>query len=130
MIYALQFGESRDFGREAVAAIADFRHPLGYRTTTRPSRFLGNIHQLDLMKVHLILERWAAQYGPVYVFRMGSKHVLALSDPKWCDQVLRAAGNLLPSFSRCSRIFRCPLGLSQQGEDGLLLSPVGGRRSN
>ena len=33
--------------------------------------FLGNIHQLDLTKLHLILERWAAQYGPVYRFRKG-----------------------------------------------------------
>jgi nitrite reductase/ring-hydroxylating ferredoxin subunit len=48
--------------------------------------FLGNIHQLDLTKVHLILERWAAQYGPVYLLRMGSKRVVALSDPKWCDR--------------------------------------------
>jgi cytochrome P450/nitrite reductase/ring-hydroxylating ferredoxin subunit len=51
---------------------------------------LGNIHQLDLSKLHLILERWAAQYGPVYLFKMGSARVVALSDPKWCDQVLRA----------------------------------------
>ena len=34
--------------------------------------FLGNTHQLDVTKLHLTLERWAAQYGPVYLFRMGS----------------------------------------------------------
>ena len=51
---------------------------------------LGNIHQLDVTKLHLILERWAAQYGPVYLFRMGSAPVVVLSDPKWSDQVLRA----------------------------------------
>ena len=68
--------------------------------------FLGNTHQLDLARLHLILERWAAQYGPVYLFRMGSKCVVALSDPKWCDQVLRArpetftrASNVAPVFS-------------------------------
>ena len=52
--------------------------------------FLGNIHQLDLTKLHLILERWAAEYGPVYLFRKGSARAVVLSDPKWCDQVLQA----------------------------------------
>src|ERR1700720_1425167 len=67
---------------------------------------LGNIHQLDLSKLHLILERWAAQYGPVYLFKMGSARVVALSDPKWCDQVpAGAARNLHPSFWHCSCSF-------------------------
>jgi len=63
--------------------------------------FLGNIHQLDPTKLHLILERWAAQYGPVYLFKMGSARVVTLSDPKWCDQVLRARPE---TFSRQSQI--------------------------
>ncbi len=68
--------------------------------------FLGNIHQLDLSRFHLILERWAAQYGPVYLFRIGSKRIVAVSDPILCDQVLRArpetftrASNIAPVFS-------------------------------
>ena len=66
--------------------------------------FLGNIHQLDLTKLHLILERWAAQYGPVYLFRMGSARAVVLSDPKWCDQVLRARPEIFTRrFRHCSR---------------------------
>ncbi|HXN88331.1 MAG TPA: cytochrome P450 [Methylocella sp.] len=75
--------------------------------------FLGNIHQLDLTKLHLTLERWAAQYGPVYLFREGSARVVVLSDPKWCDQVLRARPE---TFTRDSGI--APVA-SEMGLDGV-----------
>ncbi len=66
--------------------------------------FLGNIHQLDLTKFHVILERWATQYGPVYLFKMGLARVVALSDPKWCDQVLRARPETFTRQSNFARI--------------------------
>ena len=75
--------------------------------------FLGNIHQLDLTKLHLILERWAAQYGPVYLFRKGSARAVVLSDPKWCEQVLRARPEI---FTRDSSI--APVA-SEMGLDGV-----------
>ncbi len=75
--------------------------------------FLGNIHQLALTKLHLILERWAAQYGPVYLFKMGSARAVVLSDPKWCGQVLRARPE---TFTRDSSI--APV-LSEMGIDGV-----------
>jgi cytochrome P450/nitrite reductase/ring-hydroxylating ferredoxin subunit len=75
--------------------------------------FLGNIHQLDLTKLHLILERWAAQYGPVYLFRKGSARAVVLSDPKLCDQVLRARPE---TFTRDSGI--APVA-SEMGLDGV-----------
>jgi cytochrome P450/nitrite reductase/ring-hydroxylating ferredoxin subunit len=74
--------------------------------------FLGNIHQLDLTKLHLILERWAAQYGPVYLFKMGSARVVALSNPKWCDQVLRARPETFTRHSRTATVS------SEMGIDG------------
>ncbi len=67
--------------------------------------FLGNTHQLDLTRFHLTLERWAAQYGPVYLFRMGSKCVVALSDPKWCDQALRARPETFTRHSAVAPVF-------------------------
>ena len=67
--------------------------------------FLGNLHQLDLTKLHLILERWAAQYGPVYLFRMGSVPVVAVSDPKWYDQVLRARPEIFTRQSKLAPVF-------------------------
>jgi len=74
--------------------------------------FLGNIHQLDLTKLHLVLERWAAQYGPVYLFKMGSARVVALSNPKWCDQVLRARPETFTRHSRTATVS------SEMGIDG------------
>ena len=75
--------------------------------------FLGNTHQLDVTKQHLILERWAAQYGPVYLFRMGSVRVVTLSDPKWCDQILRARPETFTRHSAVAPVF------SEMGVDGV-----------
>jgi len=100
-------GLSRGSGRiVAKRTLADLPGPKGLP-------FLGNIHQLDLTKLHLILERWAAQYGPAYLFRMGFARVVALSDPKWCDQVLRARPE---TFTRHSRV--APIS-SEIGVDGV-----------
>ncbi|MGH6837529.1 MAG: cytochrome P450 [Methylocella sp.] len=100
-------GFARGPGRFAAKrALADLPGPKGLP-------FFGNIHQLDLTKLHLILERWAAQYGPVYLFKMGSAPVVALTDPKWCDQVLRARPD---TFTRHSQI--APVS-SEMGVDGV-----------
>ncbi|MGH6834647.1 MAG: cytochrome P450 [Methylocella sp.] len=74
---------------------------------------LGNFHQLDLTKLHLILERWAVQYGPVYLFKTGLTRVVALSDPKWCDQVLRARPETFTRDSAVAPIF------SEMGVEGV-----------
>ncbi|MGJ0505543.1 MAG: cytochrome P450 [Methylocystis sp.] len=75
--------------------------------------FLGNAHQLDVPTLHLTLEGWAAKYGPVYVFRLGSKPVVVLSDPKWCEQVLRSRPEI---FTRASQL--API-LSELGAEGV-----------
>jgi cytochrome P450/nitrite reductase/ring-hydroxylating ferredoxin subunit len=56
----------------------------------RPLPLIGNLHQLKPKKVHLVLEEWAKQYGPMYRFRMGSTQILALTDPTLAAQVLLA----------------------------------------
>lgn len=50
---------------------------------------IGNLHQIDSTKVHLILEGWAARYGPTFQFRMGSTRVVATRDPALIDEALR-----------------------------------------
>src|SRR5262249_47957871 len=37
---------------------------------------LGNLWQLDLKRLHLVLEKWCAQFGPVYAFRLGTRPVV------------------------------------------------------
>jgi cytochrome P450/nitrite reductase/ring-hydroxylating ferredoxin subunit len=51
---------------------------------------IGNLHQIDSTKVHLILEGWAARYGSTFQFRMGSTRVVATSDPVFIEEALRA----------------------------------------
>jgi cytochrome P450/nitrite reductase/ring-hydroxylating ferredoxin subunit len=51
---------------------------------------IGNLHQLVPTKAHLILEEWAARYGPIYQFSMGARRIVATTDPASIDDVLRA----------------------------------------
>jgi cytochrome P450/nitrite reductase/ring-hydroxylating ferredoxin subunit len=66
---------------------------------------LGNAHQLELSRLHLILEHWANMYGPQYVFRMGLRRVLAISDRDSCVQVLRGRPEKFTWHGAMARIF-------------------------
>ena len=50
---------------------------------------LGNILQLDLQRLHSILEQWAGTYGSLYKFRIARKNVVAVSDVNLINEVLR-----------------------------------------
>lgn len=50
---------------------------------------LGNLLQLDLKRLHTVLERWADSYGSMYIIRLGRRPVVVLSDPALVNQVLR-----------------------------------------
>ena len=50
---------------------------------------LGNILQLDLQRLHSILEQWADTYGSLYKFRIARKNVVAVSDVNLINEVLR-----------------------------------------
>ena len=62
---------------------------------------VGNMHQLDATKVHLVLEEWAGRYGSIYQFRMGSKRVVATTDQASIEQVLRTRPE---AFRRSSKM--------------------------
>ena len=50
---------------------------------------LGNLLELDPIRMHLILEGWAVKYGSTYQFRIGHVRIVVTSDPALVDQVLR-----------------------------------------
>jgi cytochrome P450 len=50
---------------------------------------LGNLLQIDLHKLHLILEEWAGIYGGLYQFKLANKPVVAISDTELIQQILR-----------------------------------------
>jgi cytochrome P450/nitrite reductase/ring-hydroxylating ferredoxin subunit len=51
--------------------------------------FVGNLFQLDLKRLHLILEEWSAQFGPVYVFSVWRKQIVVIADPLPMAAILR-----------------------------------------
>ncbi len=62
------------------------------RDLTGPRRLpiVGNLHQIRIDRLHLVLEQWARKYGPLYTYRMGPNRVVAVADPALSEQVLRA----------------------------------------
>ena len=52
--------------------------------------FVGNLHQIKPAEFHRILERWAAQYGSPYLFRLLDRRIVVVTDPQWAEQALRA----------------------------------------
>jgi cytochrome P450/nitrite reductase/ring-hydroxylating ferredoxin subunit len=56
----------------------------------KPLPLIGNLHQLDPTKAHLLLEEWAARYGSIYQFRMGRTRIVATSEPALLEEILRA----------------------------------------
>ena len=49
----------------------------------------GNIFQLDLQKLHSILESWSDSYGKMYTFKIANKTVVAISDSALIQNILR-----------------------------------------
>jgi cytochrome P450 len=49
----------------------------------------GNALQLRPDRLHLTLERWANRYGPAYRFALGTRTVVAFSEPDAINAVLR-----------------------------------------
>ena len=50
---------------------------------------LGNVLQLDLAKLHLIVEEWADHYGEIYKFKIFNKTAVAISNIELIHQILR-----------------------------------------
>jgi cytochrome P450 len=50
---------------------------------------VGNFLQLDVQKMHSILEAWADLYGGLYKFRLFHKTIVAISDPVLIQSILR-----------------------------------------
>jgi cytochrome P450/nitrite reductase/ring-hydroxylating ferredoxin subunit len=78
-----------------------------------PLPLIGNLLQLDLGRLHEILEDWARQYGPVYTYRMGRTPVVAISAPVLSEQVLRARPETFRRLRNVQPVFK------EAGVDGV-----------
>ncbi|HET7293404.1 MAG TPA: cytochrome P450 [Vicinamibacteria bacterium] len=74
---------------------------------------VGNSLQLDLLRLHEILEGWAAEYGRMYRFRLGRRQFVALADPELSSQVLRARPETFRRTSNVQEVF------AEMGVDGV-----------
>ena len=50
---------------------------------------LGNLHQINFDRLHLILEAWADSHGTMYGIRIGPQRIVVLSDRSAIDRILR-----------------------------------------
>jgi cytochrome P450 len=55
----------------------------------RRAPLVGNLHQLDLPRLHQQLERWAVQYGPIYRIALGRRQRVCISDLDTINHMLR-----------------------------------------
>lgn len=62
---------------------------------------LGNMLQIELGKMHLILERWAEIYGEVFQFSIGTRKFMVCANPADISNVLKDRPD---GFSRTSRL--------------------------
>ncbi len=50
---------------------------------------LGNLLEVDLARLHSVLERWCAQYGELYTFRLGPQRFLSVGDAELCRRIFQ-----------------------------------------
>jgi cytochrome P450/nitrite reductase/ring-hydroxylating ferredoxin subunit len=79
--------------------IADLTGPTGWP-------LVGNLFQLDLPRLHEVLEGWAIEYGPLYRYRMGPQYVVVVTNPDLTDQILRARPETYRRLGNVEPVFR------------------------
>ncbi len=67
---------------------------------------LGNLFQIDLQKLHSILEEWSDIYGNIYKFKIANKTVMAISDPALIQNILRDRPETYRRVSSIERVAR------------------------
>jgi cytochrome P450/nitrite reductase/ring-hydroxylating ferredoxin subunit len=67
---------------------------------------LGNLLQLDMPRLHEVMEGWAAEYGSIFRYRQGVKSVVVVSEPRLNEQVLRARPGVYRRLRTIEPVFR------------------------
>lgn len=67
---------------------------------------LGALPALDLERLHLTLERWAARHGPAYRVHLGPRRVVVVSDPALIQRALRERPGTFRRLGNVEPIFR------------------------
>ena len=78
--------------------IADLPSPKGLPV-------VGNLLQIDLKSLHLVLEKWAAELGPMFRYRVGPLELVTVSSPDLVQQVLRGRPETYRRMSKIEPVF-------------------------
>jgi len=74
---------------------------------------IGNSLQIGIQNFHRVQETWAAEYGPLYVYRLGPNRILGVADPQLNETILRARPETYRRASNVEPVFR------EMGVDGV-----------
>jgi len=66
--------------------------------------FLGNLLQIDLLKLHTIMEAWAAEYGEIFKFRLANRTIVAISNPAVIQSILKDRPSTYRRVSAIERV--------------------------
>jgi cytochrome P450 len=67
---------------------------------------LGNVLQLEPKECHRIWASWAEQFGPLFVFRVGSTRILTVADAELIQQLLRDRPERIRRWRKMEEIAR------------------------
>jgi len=90
---------------EIAPAAAPRRRTLDDLPGPRGWPLLGHLAQIDLERLHLVLEGWQREYGPMYRIRLGPKPVLVCSDHEVLQTVLRERPQRFRRLSAVEPVF-------------------------
>ena len=77
---------------------------------------VGNFLQIDFQSFHQCLERWAAEFGPIYKIRLGPRSIVVSSD---ADTIKRMHRERPDTFRRTQRLAEA---IDEMGFNGLFSS--------
>ncbi len=83
----------------AIRTLSDLPSPRGLP-------LLGNALQLDLPRLHLILEEWAEAFGSAYTIGLGPKRIFVCSDPDLLQTALRERPDRYRRFSPIESVIK------------------------
>lgn len=78
--------------KEVIRSLSDLPSPKGYP-------LIGNALELDMPRLHLVLEEWAKEHGSKFTFGLGPKRVFVCSDPELLQTALRERPERYRRFS-------------------------------
>lgn len=67
---------------------------------------IGNIHQVELSKLHQHMETWADEFGPVFKTRLGPAKITVITDPEIIQTILKDRPHDFVRMKKMDKILR------------------------